>query len=120
MALYTQERAIKEYYETIKDQHPDLNFEQVSEICKAPFIFFKKCIQSGELPRIYVKYFGKFMVFKRKLLFQKKLDGLQMERGRIDPDRYENNMKFYQQYLKDLNNDYQASSEIDTDGESDV
>lgn len=120
MALYTQDRAIKEYYETIKDQYPDLSFDQISEICKAPFIFFKKCIQSGELPRIYIKYIGKLIVRRTRILKQKKIEESKHARGWIDPERYENNMKFYDYYLKELENESKAKDQISTEWESDM
>jgi hypothetical protein len=55
---------IKEYYEKeIEGKYPSLTLEKVSTICRAPFMFFRKMMESMDFPLIHVKYFGKFVVF---------------------------------------------------------
>lgn len=51
---------VKFYDEVIKSRFPDLSLQQVSEICRAPFILIKKTIQSGKFTEIRVKYLGTF------------------------------------------------------------
>lgn len=59
MPTYNQERNIKGYWEEVKDQYPNMDFDTFEKICKAPFEFIKKCIRDDRLPFIAIKYFGK-------------------------------------------------------------
>lgn len=67
MPVMDNDRAIKEYWEEVKHEYPDISFEDFRKICRSPFDFIKKCISGGEFPRILVKYLGKFKVFEGRI-----------------------------------------------------
>lgn len=58
---------IEEYFESIRDQHPDLTKEQCSDICFGPFIETRKKIESGELPTIRLKFLGTFVAYPKRV-----------------------------------------------------
>lgn len=58
---------IQEYFESIRESHPDLTLEQCNEICSAPFVEVKKGIESGEFPTIRLKFFGTFVVYPKRV-----------------------------------------------------
>lgn len=71
---------IKQYYEEVAEQYPELSFEEFKEICKQPFQFLKDEMEKGELPTIRLKYLGTFLVYpKRAEHLRKKV---------IDRDKY--------------------------------
>lgn len=62
MRLDNQE-LMEEFYSTVKDEFPDVDFEQLKDICFGPWRFVKQEMESGELPSIRLKYFGTFQVY---------------------------------------------------------
>lgn len=62
------DRLIKQFYESIKKEYPNLSFETIEKICKAPFLYFKGLIESDDFPSMHIKYFGKFLVYKRNII----------------------------------------------------
>ena len=52
----------QEFYDMIKDVYPDLELQDVRDIVYHPWRYGKKAMESGELPVIQFKYFGKFFV----------------------------------------------------------
>lgn len=61
---------IEEYYNSIKEQYPDLTKEQCNQICSAPFIEVRKGIESGTFVNIRLQFFGTFTVYPKMLLYQ--------------------------------------------------
>jgi hypothetical protein len=102
MPLLTQEKAIKEYYETIKDKYPHLSFDDVQGICKTPGAFIKECIRGNHYPTVLVKYIGKFRVFGSKLKAQIKNEKAYLERGIITQEVHDERVDRYQKHLKAL------------------
>ncbi len=66
MKLESQE-LVEEFYEKNKEKFPGLSFEQVKEICYAPFIMTRKEMESGSLATIRLKYFGTFLVYPKRV-----------------------------------------------------
>lgn len=94
---------IKEYYEEIKGQYPDLTFEQVEDICQAPFIEVRKGMESGNYPTIRLKFFGIFLAYpKRVAAILKKYEG-QFKEHRITPALYFKYKEQLERYLKNQN-----------------
>ena len=66
MSVLTQDKAIRAYWETVKDRY-NIDFKVFEEVCKAPFNFVKHLMKQGDLYIISIKYFGKFKIFPSKL-----------------------------------------------------
>lgn len=60
--MIESEETIKSFYNSIKDKYPDLEYAQIQEICRNPFIFVKAAMKSKLFPEIRLKYFGTFKV----------------------------------------------------------
>lgn len=87
MKLENQE-LLKEFYERVKDEYPDLSFHQVRACCSTPFEYTKQEIESGDLPTIRLKYFGTFLVYpKRAKSILTKLER-QFKEQKITPKHY--------------------------------
>lgn len=67
MPLLEHDKAIKDYWNEVKDKYPDIPFSQFEEICKAPWNFVKFTMREGLLATLSFKYFGKFKVFPAKV-----------------------------------------------------
>lgn len=61
MKLSSQE-LVEEFYESIKEEYPDLTFEQVKDVCYGPWRYLRTEMEAGHLPVVRFKYFGKFLV----------------------------------------------------------
>lgn len=63
MPKLDNQQLLEEFYSTIKDDYPHVNFEQLKDICFGPWRFLKQEMESGLLPTVRFKYFGIFTVF---------------------------------------------------------
>lgn len=54
---------VQEYHKEKGQKYPMLSLDDFMVICRAPFLFFRKQMESMDFPRINVKYFGKFVVW---------------------------------------------------------
>jgi hypothetical protein len=51
---------IKEFYEQVKEQYPQLSFEDIEIICSAPFKYLKNIFDNGSLDTVKLKRLGMF------------------------------------------------------------
>jgi hypothetical protein len=79
---------IQEYYNSIKDQYPDLTKEQCNEICSAPFIEVRKGIESGTFVNIRLQFFGTFVSYPKKLNYFLEVYSKMFKEQRISPVNY--------------------------------
>lgn len=99
MPLLDNERAVKEYYDEVKDRYPDIDFERFRTICRSPFIFFRNLIRDGDLPKILIKHLGKLRVFPAKVKEQIKKEKFFCERGIIDIEERDRRLNFLETNL---------------------
>ena len=59
-------QVIKEYYEKVKDDYPDVSFFQFNNACRSSFKFVVKEIDSGNLRSIKLIFFGTFLVYEKR------------------------------------------------------
>jgi len=85
----TTDNLIKEYYETIKDEYPNIPFKQIELMCKTPWTFLRHQMRKSSLPIVKFMYLGMFIV-KRGVLdsIEPTADRL-IEQNRITPRKYE-------------------------------
>ena len=57
---------LKEFYNEIKDEYPDLDIQQVTEVVNSPWKMLRKTMETGELDTIRFKYFGIFQVYTKR------------------------------------------------------
>lgn len=88
---------IEEYYNTIKEDYPELTLQECKLICSSPFKFTKEVMSRGLLRNVRLKYFARFEVSPSRVKYNKK----QLQ------ENYDNNVISQQRYLdrlKVLNN----------------
>lgn len=102
MPTLEHDKVIAEYYETIKDKYPNIDFERFRLICRSPFLYIKLCIKSLVMPIIHIKYLGTFKVFPPKL--KGALYGLELAyiQGKCDKEYYDKQKEFLVSHLKRL------------------
>ena len=94
---------LEEYYKEAKELYPELEFSEFEKICKNPFNYIKKVIDSDKFPMIHYMYFGKFMVYPGKVkAYIKRYQG-DLESGKITQEEYELKTKKLEEYLIDNN-----------------
>ena len=64
MWLRSNDDNIREYFNQVKDQYPNLKYEDIEHCILSAFTFFRKCIESCNFQIIHIKYFGKFIPFR--------------------------------------------------------
>lgn len=62
------EDGFKEFYESIKDKYPHLNYLDIARICSTPLRFLERAITKNILPKIRLKWLGVFTI-KRGMAF---------------------------------------------------
>ena len=89
----------KEFHNMIKEAYPDIELQELRDIVYAPWRFGKKAMESGELPQIQFKYFGKFSVRKRRAQCELKEIKERFENGSLDHGVYFRLKKMLEIYL---------------------
>lgn len=96
---------LEEFYSIIKEQYPDLNFEQVKEICFSPWLFVKEVMESGSLEGIRLKYFGTFQVYPGRAKAMLKRNEEKFNKGHIKEKRYLQIKEMITNYLNKIENE---------------
>jgi len=105
---------IEMYWETIKDQYPNLSFEKIREVCKAPFEFIKYCIgKRPDLPKFTLKWFGKIRVYPSTVKNEIKKNDIFYSKGFYTYDDYMRRKKFFEDYLKKLEEDEKDDTDVE-------
>lgn len=104
MKLESQE-LVEEFYEKNKEKFPDLSFEQVKEICYAPFIMTRKEMESGSLATIRLKYFGTFLVYPKRVAATLKMMEKNFKELRMPAKMYFEKKAMIEKYLKTKENE---------------
>lgn len=105
---------IKDYFEEVKDQY-GISFESFNAICRAPFIYFRKMMESMTFPLIHIQYFGKFVVYPGAA--KKLIKGFQwmLDHGKFTQEEFDSRTKPLKDHIEAYDKD--ASSEAGSDGE---
>lgn len=91
---------IKDFYESIKEDYPDLTLKQVRDACHAPWKYTRKNMASGELPSIRLKYFGIFQVYEGRAKEMLRIIKERKDKEIISKERYEELKQMITKYLK--------------------
>lgn len=111
MPILEHREAIKQYYDEVKSQYPNLSIEKFAEICDAPFEYIRQCIKSPIMPKILVKGLGKIRVTPAKIRDALKANEYFFNKGIIHEEYYNNRKAFLTDYLTKLEQDEQTNSE---------
>lgn len=65
--LISTDKLIADYYQKIKDDYPDLTLSELVIICNAPFAFLRDMMKKVTLPTVRFKYFGSFIVYRKRI-----------------------------------------------------
>lgn len=55
-------KMMEDFYKEVKDDYPDLTYEEIRDIVSHPWKHVIRCFANGKLDVIRLKYFGKFEV----------------------------------------------------------
>lgn len=94
---------IEQYYEKIKENYPDLSFDELKKIVSAPFSFLKQEMASPELPTIRLKYFGTFVVYEGRAKYILERTEESFRKGNITEKLYNERKKTIQALLQKRN-----------------
>jgi len=101
--LIEQDRAIELYWNQVKANYPDMNYEDFYFICKYPSRFIKACIRNTEfLPIIHIKYLGKFRIYPSKLKKFLVEEVEMLQKGILTQEEFDHNQKFLKAYLSKM------------------
>jgi hypothetical protein len=100
---------IQEYFESIREQYPNLTQHQCNEICSAPFIEVRKGIESGDLPTIRLKFFGTFIAYPKRVKgILKNLENL-FKNHRVSPGVYFKKKEQLEKFLNKVDNESKSN-----------
>lgn len=90
---------IKEFKETIKEEFPEVSTETLKEIVFGPWRFLRDEMESGDLPEVRFKYFGKFVVYKGRAKFMLYKNKERLKKGLITQDQFSRYQEMIKNYL---------------------
>lgn len=114
MPLISQDKMIKMYYEEVKEQYPDLTFEEFKKVCKSPFLAIIEWMKDPWLPWIKIKFLGQIKPFEGTVLDRIKVIKNRLESGDKykSRDHLEKELAHMEQYL-DLMKNYEQNFILD-------
>lgn len=93
------DRLIREFHSSISEEYPNLSVEDVSNICKAPFMYLRDIVERGVMAVVHFKFLGKFLIYPGRVKGLIKSLNIQKEWGVIDEEKYNKRMKQLEDYL---------------------
>ena len=96
------QQLLEKFYQEVSSKYPDVDFEQIKEVCFGPWRFLKDEMESGNLTTVRLKYFGTFQVYEgraRNMLYNLKV---KFENNKIDEVYYMKYKTMIENYLKRL------------------
>lgn len=96
------QQLMEEFHSTVKNEFPNIDFEQLKDICFGPWRFLKDEMESGNLPTVRLKYFGTFQVYPGRcnnMLYHLKN---KFEKGLITEEFYNKYKTMIENRLKNL------------------
>ena len=106
-----QNELIAQYFESIKQKYPQLSYDNIKEVVVAPWFYLKFNMESGNLDRIRLKYFGYFYVNAGRARRMIKEAEYRFSKQYITPKQYFKIKASIENYLKRL------ELETENDGE---
>ena len=94
------QQLLSEFYELIKEDYPHVSYEDLKDICFAPWMFLKEEMESGNLIDVRFEFFGVFTVLEGKVIAMQKLNKKQLEENKITQDTYDHYDNMYSKYHK--------------------
>ena len=90
---------VQEYFDSIKDSHPELTLSQCNEIVSDPFVEVRKGIESGEFPTTSLKFFVTFVVYPKRAQYYLKVYEKMFKEHKITPVNYFKKKEQLEKYL---------------------
>lgn len=56
---------IREYFREVRHKYPNLTLNDFERVIRSAFLFFRRTIEAGKSQIINIKYFGKFIPFRK-------------------------------------------------------
>lgn len=109
---------IREYYEEVKEQY-GISFEQFNAICRAPFIYFRKMMESMTFPIIHIQYFGKFLVWPGAAKNLIKGFAVSLANGKITQEEFDIKTKPLKDHIEAYENEEGDNPSSDREGSID-
>jgi hypothetical protein len=95
-------RLVNEYYESVKDNYPNLTAEDFDSIGRSLFSFILYNLQRIDTPTILLKYLGKLKVFSESVSKQIKVIDKQLKFGHISKTRHDEKCMHYNIILQNV------------------
>ncbi len=86
--LINTEKLLAGYLERVKTQYPDMTIEELSTICRTPFVFLKLQMKKITLPIVRFKYFGSFLVYKQRISNASRIAQHALENDKITQTKF--------------------------------
>lgn len=113
MPVIETDKLIKEFYATIKERYPDMSLRECEDICKAAFYFTRRSMAREDMPTVYIRFFGKFVVLSSRLKRMLVTTENQRKFNRISDQEYYLTKELLLERLKKITDDQNQSLEID-------
>lgn len=93
------DKLIEEYYNSRKQEYPEINPDDFIRICKIPFEYIMNKMKSSLFPLIHIKYFGKFIVFPGKVRSYLRHCEKALDKGDMTKEEFEEETKPLKDFL---------------------
>lgn len=96
---------MSEFFKEIKEEYPDLSFDQLKDILFGPWRFLREQIESGFFPEVRFEYFGVFKVYPGRVKYLLENLKERKDKGLITQEFYDKYEELLNNYIKRVEND---------------
>jgi hypothetical protein len=82
-------KLFEEFYEREKENYPGMEFKEMRDLIKTPWIFLKREMENGLLRAVRFKYFGLFIVYQGRAKYMRRKTIENFEKGYISKEKHD-------------------------------
>lgn len=91
---------MSEFYQEIKKDYPDIDYNQLKDICFGPWMFLKQEMESGDLRDVRFEFFGVFTVHEKRVQGMLNVNNKLLETGKLSQNKFNQYKEMYDKYFK--------------------
>lgn len=121
MPVLEHEDAIKQYYEEVKDKYPEMDHAEFELVCRAPFLYIKRCIMSTTVAyNIRVKFLGVFNLYTKRVRESMTINERAFKKKIITEEEYTNRKDYLERLENYIANDKKNKESYKTGKDAEI
>lgn len=100
--IKSNDELFKEFFENVKEDYPKLSYDKIKTIVTSPWIHLKDTMEN-ELDDMRIQFFGKFLIFPKRVIMEYKKLKERFDKGLITEKTYKEKKEQVEKYCNEKN-----------------